>query len=116
MREPGRLSASALAVFRLANTGGGRLLIPSICIAEIHYFSRKKAVRLSVRQIVDDLSSFEFTTLLPLDTEVLLTMEAIDDVPEMHDRIIAAHARAMKAPLVTRDAMLRRSRHIETIW
>ena len=40
----------------------------------------------------------------------------IDDVPEMHDRIIAATALAQGAAIITKDESLRRSKAVEVVW
>lgn len=41
---------------------------------------------------------------------------SVDDVPELHDRIIVATAEHLGALILTSDAVIERSRHVETIW
>ena len=38
------------------------------------------------------------------------------EIPEMHDRLIAAEAAALDAPVVTRDATLSASPQVEAVW
>ena len=38
------------------------------------------------------------------------------EIPEMQDRLIAAEAAALDAPVLTRDEALSASPHIETVW
>ena len=38
------------------------------------------------------------------------------EIPEMHDRLIAADSLIYDAPLVTRDAILTASPQIDTVW
>ena len=55
--------------------------------------------------------------VVPLDLAVVLAMGEIsrDVVPEMPDRIIAATARYLSLPLVTRDLKIQAA-DIDTIW
>jgi PIN domain nuclease of toxin-antitoxin system len=64
--------------------------------------------------LIDEASGM---VVVPLDTAVAETLHKIprSAVPEMPDRIIAATAAYLQAPLVTRDRRLR-SAGIQTIW
>ena len=48
--------------------------------------------------------------------EQLEFLDRLPEIPEMHDRLIAAEALIRGAPLVTRDAILTASPQIETVW
>jgi PIN domain nuclease of toxin-antitoxin system len=43
-------------------------------------------------------------------------LDQFPDIPEMHDRLIAAESAALDAPVVTRDATLSASPNVETVW
>ena len=51
-----------------------------------------------------------------LGREQLEFLDRLPEIPEMHDRLIAAEALIRDAPLVTRDAILTASPQIETVW
>jgi hypothetical protein len=40
----------------------------------------------------------------------------IDDIRELHDRIIAGTAKHLRVPVLTSDQILARSKHVSTIW
>lgn len=48
----------------------------------------------------------------PLSFDILKTAAGIDDVPELHDRLIAATAKYLDLPLITNDPQIRASRHV----
>jgi PIN domain nuclease of toxin-antitoxin system len=64
--------------------------------------------------LIDEASGM---VVVPLDAAIAETLHKIprSAVPDMPDRIIAATASYLHAPLVTRDRRLR-SAGIETIW
>lgn len=40
----------------------------------------------------------------------------IDDIPELHDRLIAGTAKAMGLDIITNDPDMEQSAHVNTIW
>jgi predicted nucleic acid-binding protein len=46
----------------------------------------------------------------------LENLEKVNDLPEMHDRLIAAAALAHGAAIISKDATLRSSTAVEVIW
>ena len=47
---------------------------------------------------------------------LVLAASEVDDVPELHDRIIVGTAKWLGVPLLTRDEVMQASRHVHTIW
>ena len=62
------------------------------------------------------LDGVEGVVISPLDRRQLEAMQEVHDVPEIHDRLIAAEAFVLDAPIITRDQVLAGSRHVATIW
>ena len=51
----------------------------------------------------------------PLSFEILKTASEIDDIPELHDRLIAATARYLDLPIITNDPAIRDSQFVEVL-
>lgn len=117
--EPRRLSAAAVAAIRRAVNGGG-LAIASITLWEV-------AMLLARGRIVPQGTPEAWLSEL-IDRSGVVTMEITpavaalathlpDDFPgDPADRLIAATARAEGIALVSRDARMRASPMVETIW
>jgi hypothetical protein len=48
--------------------------------------------------------------------EVVRAAATIDDVPELHDRLIAGTAAWLDIPILTNDPVMMTSQHVQTIW
>ncbi len=115
-QDASKLSPAADAVFRLAYAGGARILVPAIVIAELYYLTQKLGATQSPSDILADINSsreFVFSELGQADLE---NLEKVNDVPEMHDRLIAAAALTHEAPIISKDETLRTSAGLEVIW
>jgi PIN domain nuclease of toxin-antitoxin system len=115
-KYPDRLSAAADAVFRLAETGNAIIVIPAIVVAELYFLTVKQRQPFTPSELFTLLEQREGVYLSDLGRVQLENLALIDDIPEMHDRLIAAEAMALNAPIVTRDGIMSRSQHIRTIW
>lgn len=51
----------------------------------------------------------------PLSLEILKTASEIDDIPELHDRLIAATARYLDIPIITNDPVILESRFVKSL-
>ena len=116
LKIPDRLSAAAAAIFRLAETGNAVLVIPAIAVAETYFLSVKLGQPLPPSALLDALAGVRDVQLSELGTEQLALLDRLPEIPEMHDRLIAADSLIYDAPLVTRDAVLTASPQIETVW
>ena len=111
-RSPERLSAAA-AVFQLVETGNAMMVVPAIVVAEFYYLSVKLGSPLEPSAFLEALDSVGGIKLSELGRTRL---DRFPEVPEMHDRLIAAEADVMGAPVVTRDEVLTASARVPTIW
>ena len=114
--DPSHLSATATAIFRLGEAGGVVLVIPAIAIAEAYYVSVKLGRPLAPASLIDALADVRGLEMPELGGAQLELLDRFPEIPEMHDRLIAAESLIRSAPLVTRDALLTASPQIETIW
>ncbi len=103
-------------MFRLAETGNAILIIPAITVAECYFVSVKLGQPIAPAVLLDTLAAVDGVELSDLGRAQLERLDHIHEVPEMHDRLIAAEAMVRQAPVVTRDAVLSDSPQIETVW
>ena len=116
LSAPGRLSTAASAVFRLAETGNATIIVPAIAIAEFYFLSAKLGRPFSPSDLLATLDSVSGIEVSDLGREQLKNLDRFPEIPDMHDRLIAAEAITLDAPLVTRDDTLSASQQVETVW
>ena len=116
LSSPERLTPAASAVFRLAETGNATIVVPAITVAEFYFLSVKLRQPVAPSDLLNALSSVNGLELSDLGRQQLERLDLFPEIPEMHDRLIAAEAAALNVPVVTRDETLRSSSQVETIW
>ena len=116
LRSPERLTPAASAVFRLAETGNATIIVPAIAVAELYYLSVKLGQAVSPAELLNALSGVGGIELSDLGRAQLERLDQFPEIPEMHDRLIAAEGAAINAPVVTRDGTLVDSHQVETVW
>jgi PIN domain nuclease of toxin-antitoxin system len=118
--EPEKLSSVARSALREATAAGSPIYLSSISIVEVCYLVEKGKIPAAVLERLNqalaengDIS----LELVPLDLTIAQAISQIprDKVPDMPDRIIAATAFVLKAPLVSRDRKIQTAT-IQTIW
>ena len=116
LRSPKRLPAAASAVFRLAETGNATIVVPAIAVAEFYFLSVKLGQPFAPSHLLETLASVGGIELSDLGRAQLEKLDLLTEIPEMHDRLIAAESMALDAPALTRDETLAASTQIETVW
>jgi predicted nucleic acid-binding protein len=120
LQSSSRLSRNARTIFQQADAGQVTIIIPSIVLVELVYLAEKE-------HIAPKLVNQVFALLAPptqnyviahLETQTVQVLRSIarSQVPEMPDRIIAATAKQLNLPLITRDATLRAVSGLTVVW
>ena len=99
---------------REAETGESRCFVPAVVPMEMLYLFEKKRIPKGLGDVADLLDESNFL-LQPLDMAVLYAAAPIDDIPDLHDRLIAATAKHLDVPLLTLDSVILASRHVRTL-
>jgi len=100
--------------FLSADKAESRIIIPAIVLMEVLYLFEKNRINISLFQTEDLLKSQNYQ-FEPLSLEILKTASQITDVPELHDRLIAATARYLDVPLITNDPVIRASEFVDIL-
>ena len=116
LRSPERLTPAASAVFRLAETGNATIVVPAIAVAEFYFLSVKLGQPVPPSILLDGLAAVSGIELSDLGRAQLEGLDKFPEIPDIHDRLIAAEAVSLGAPVVTRDTILLASPHVDTIW
>ena len=111
-----QLSGGARRCFDTARRGEARLLVPSIVLAELYYLNAKLGTPLDFGSEFARLSAAPQVVFVPFDAKDVLGFDALQVVPEMHDRIIAGVALSRGCPCITRDAAIVAAGIVQTIW
>lgn len=97
-----------------ADKGESAIIIPAIVLMEMLYLFEKNRINVGIFQ-TDGLFKSQNYQFEPLGLEILKTASEIDDIPELHDRLIATTARYLGLPLITNDPVIKNSRFVEIL-
>jgi predicted nucleic acid-binding protein len=97
-----------------ADNGDATIIIPAIVLMEVMYLFEKNRIEIGLLQ-TEDLMESQNYQFEPLSLEILKVASEINDIPELHDRLIAATARHLDLPLITNDPVLIRSKFIQIL-
>ena len=100
--------------FQSADKGETTIIIPAIVLMEVLYLFEKNRINISLLK-TEDLFKSQNYQFEPLSFEILKTASEIDDIPELHDRLIAATARYLDLPIITNDPVIQDSRFVEVL-
>lgn len=114
--ESRKLPGKVKDVFEQAEQENAKIFVPAIALAELAYLSEKGRIDANLSQADAYFQKYSAVCEMPLDFDIVRTAFLIDDVPELHDRLIAACGKFRSCPLLTNDPDLASSKHIPTIW
>lgn len=115
-----RLSREAYQIFAQATQGRAAILVPSIVLVELVFLLQRRRVPESIVQQAFALSEAPGADIRVVPLDLPVAREAASFGPaaiqELPDRIIAATARALQAPLLSADPEIAASNLVEVIW
>ncbi len=114
--ENRKSSAIVKQIFDAADAEQIVIHIPAIVFAEILYLSEKKRIGLTLADVKKHLQKFPKYRETPLNFGIIEHAEQIKDIPELHDRLIAATAKYLNLELITNDPKINNSAFVETVW
>jgi predicted nucleic acid-binding protein len=100
--------------YQLADKGESTIIIPAIVLMEMLYLFEKNRIDVGLLQTEELFKSRNYQ-FEPLSFDILKTATGIDDIPELHDRLIAATAKYLDLPLITNDPEIRASGYVTVL-
>ena len=109
------ISSSIDHIFTKFDNNEILIFLSVITLMEIFYLEEKNRIKITIDDI-DYLQKLNPNLIvIDLDVEIIKTAKEIKDIPELHDRLIAATARYLKIPILTNDPIIQDSKFVECI-
>jgi PIN domain nuclease of toxin-antitoxin system len=93
---------------------GGRLLVPTIVLAEALSVAEKGKVTFDFPEMYHRIKAEPEFEIISFTPEIMEEVTALA-IPEIHDRIIVATARFYQAGILTKDKIIRDTGDVETV-
>lgn len=110
------LGPEAAQVLRDADANKHHVYLSAITLMEVLYLSEAKRVDVRLDELISHVSSSVNYEIVPVNADVVLAAAEVDDVPELHDRIIVGTAKWLGVPILTGDEVISESRYVKTFW
>jgi len=114
--EKRRLSKKVKSIFDNIEDGKIKLLIPAMVLAEIGYLSERNKIDTTIEEISNYCNKYPTVKFESISDIIIKKSFEIDDIPELHDRIIAGTAFYKNLKLITNDPIIIASQYISTVW
>ncbi len=108
------INDTAHQAFLSADKGEATIIIPAVVLMEVMYLFEKNRIEIGILQ-TEDLMESQNYQFEPLSLEILKSASKIHDIPELHDRLIAATAMHLDLPLITNDPVINRSELVQIV-
>lgn len=103
-----------IKLFFSADKGESTIIIPAMVLMEVLYLFEKHRIDIDLL-LTEALLKSQNYQFEPLIMEILKTASEITDIPELHDRLIAATARYLDIPIITNDPVIRKSKFVKIL-
>jgi PIN domain nuclease of toxin-antitoxin system len=111
-----KLGSQATQIFQQCERGESIIFVPSIVIAEALSIFDKKRVDFDFKKLFAGITKSENYVLISLDLPILQKMIDLQDIPELHDKIIVSTAKHLNLQIITKDSILHNLSHVKTVW
>jgi predicted nucleic acid-binding protein len=108
------IDEKAHQAFLSADNGESTIIIPAIVLMEVLYLFEKNGIDIGLLHI-EELFKSQNYQFEALSLEILKTATDITDIPELHDRLIAATARYLDVPIITNDPQILKSQFVKIL-
>ncbi|SRR3972149_409678 len=110
-----KLSKRAVDIFNLGDQGKIVIIVPAIVLLECIDILDKKKVELQFEEIMFKISQANNLILSEINWGLILEVNQIKGIKDLHDRIIIATAKIFDASIISKDKLIK-SFYSKTIW
>jgi predicted nucleic acid-binding protein len=103
------------SILKKADIGENIIIIPSTVIFEIAYLNEKGRIPIALTDVINIIDNSINYVEEKLSKEVIKAAFEINDIPELHDRLIAGTARLLNLPLITNDPIILNSKFVKCV-
>lgn len=103
-------------IMQAVDLGEHHLYISAVSLMEIMYLAEGRRIDVPLMELIERVSRSANYELIDLTADIVLTASGVNDVPELHDRMIVATAKWLGVPILTSDHIISKSTHVQTIW
>src|SRR6201999_2543870 len=100
-----KLPVRIKSIFADAVNGNTVIYISTVSLMEVGYLSEKSRIDISISDIIELTEKNSGIIIYPMDTNTVKEAFLINNVPELHDRLITATAKILRATLITNDPL-----------
>jgi len=111
-----KLGENAKEILAKADMGEVVVIIPTIVLAESLFIVEKKKADLEFKDIIRKIERSLNYVVYPLYIQTVLACSDLKEIPEIHDRIIVATAKALDAEIITKDDEINKFKDVRVIW
>ena len=111
-----KLGKKALEILRRADSEKETIIIPTVVLAEVLYICEKNNAEIKFREILDRINENSSFLVYELNLEVILKLQNLKKIKELHDRIIVATGILSESNIITKDQNILDSKYVGVIW
>lgn len=116
LRQHPALGHQAARILQNADAGKHHIYLSAISLMEVLYLAEAKRIDLPLNELIEHVQGSSNYTIMPVDADIVQAALYVDDVPELHDRIIVATAKHLGIPILSGDEVITASKHVEAVW
>lgn len=110
-----KLSKKARKIFDLCDQGKAVIVIPAIVLLECIDVLDKKKMSLNFEEIISKISQANNFIFSEVNWSLILEVNRIKSLKDLHDRVIIATAKIFNAFLISKDKIIKKF-YKKTIW
>ncbi|GAB3571572.1 hypothetical protein GCM10027578_30080 [Spirosoma luteolum] len=103
-------------LFQSADLCLSSITIPAFVAVEISFLSAKGRIDMSLTDLQQHIDKYPSYRFEPLTMSVIEASFPITDIPELHDRLVAATGRLLSVPVITNDPDITASAFVDAVW